>query len=43
MATMIWNMPVILPRTFFGQHSETYAGATAEMPPMPRPETTRPA
>jgi hypothetical protein len=28
-ATVIWNRPVILPRTSFGEHSETNAGATA--------------
>ena len=42
-ATMIWNKPVIRPRTSLGEHSETYAGATAEMAPIPTPATTRPA
>ena len=43
MATMIWNRPVIRPRTSFGEHSDTYAGATAEIAPTPTPATTRPA
>lgn len=42
-ATMIWKSPVIRPRTSLGEHSDTNAGATAEMAPMPRPATTRPA
>lgn len=41
--TMIWNKPVIRPRTSFGEHSETYAGDTAEMAPIPMPDMTRPA
>ncbi len=42
-ATMIWKQPVMRPRTSFGQHSDTNAGATAEMAPIPTPATTRPA
>ena len=42
-ATMIWKRPVILPRTSLGAHSDTKAGETAEMPPIPNPEMTRPA
>ena len=42
-ATMIWNMPVMRPRTSLGQHSDTNAGATAEIAPMPSPAITRPA
>lgn len=41
--TMTWKVPVILPRTSLGEHSDTYAGATADIPPMPNPEITRPA
>ena len=41
-ATMIWAIPVILPRTSFGAHSETKVGATAEIPPIPSPAMTRP-
>ena len=43
MLTKTWARPVILPRTSFGEHSETKAGATAEMPLMPKPEMVRPA
>lgn len=42
-ATMIWNRPVIRPRTSFGEHSETKAGATAEIAPIPTPAMTLPA
>ena len=42
MATMIWNNPVILPRTSLGEHSDTYAGETAEIAPIPKPDMTRP-
>ena len=40
---MTWKVPVILPRTSLGEHSDTYAGATADIPPMPNPDITRPA
>ena len=40
---MSWKRPVIRPRTSFGEHSATYAGATAEIAPMPTPEMIRPA
>ena len=41
-AIVTWKRPVVRPRTCFGEHSDTKAGATAEIAPIPIPEMTRP-